>query len=381
MSRFDRYLLSHLLMLFGFFSLVLVSVYWVNRAVSLFDQLIGDGQSAIVFLEFTLLTLPNVIRLVLPISAFVAAVYVTNRLSNDSELLVMQASGVSGFRLARPVLIFGLVVALLLAVLMNALVPASRAELSRRSAEIAENVTARFLSEGRFLHPADGITLFIDEITPEGELRNLMLVDARGTETRTTYTAQRALLVRTDEGPRLVMIDGMAQSLRLDGRTLFTTRFSDFTYDIGALIRARQDDMIDMRALSTGMLLRAAPETQSATGQNRAALLREGHERLAQPFLAPAAAMIGFATLLLGAFSRFGVTRQIVGAIVLLVIVQMANNAAGDLAGRDARLWPFVYIPPLFGGALALALLWMAGRPRRRPRAATGGTRAGAAVA
>ena len=64
-------MLSQLLMLFGFFALILVSVYWVNRAVLLFDQLIADGQSAWVFLEFTALTLPNVIRLVLPMAAFV----------------------------------------------------------------------------------------------------------------------------------------------------------------------------------------------------------------------------------------------------------------------------------------------------------------------
>ena len=55
-SRFDRYLLSQLLALFGFFSLVLVAVYWVNRAVGLFEQLIGDGQSALVCLEFSVLT-------------------------------------------------------------------------------------------------------------------------------------------------------------------------------------------------------------------------------------------------------------------------------------------------------------------------------------
>ena len=69
-GRFDRYLLSQLLMLFGFFALVLVLVYWVNRAVVLFDQLIANGQSAAVFLEITILTLPNVIRIDLPIAAF-----------------------------------------------------------------------------------------------------------------------------------------------------------------------------------------------------------------------------------------------------------------------------------------------------------------------
>ena len=31
------------MVLFGFFSLVLVLVYWINRAVVLFDQLIADG--------------------------------------------------------------------------------------------------------------------------------------------------------------------------------------------------------------------------------------------------------------------------------------------------------------------------------------------------
>ena len=48
MGKFDRYLFSQLMVLFGFFSLVLVMVYWINRAVVLFDQLIANGQSAIV---------------------------------------------------------------------------------------------------------------------------------------------------------------------------------------------------------------------------------------------------------------------------------------------------------------------------------------------
>ena len=69
MSRYDRYVLSQFLLFFGFFALVLVAVFWINRAVVLFDRLIGDGQSALVFLEFTALTLPNLIRMVLPMAA------------------------------------------------------------------------------------------------------------------------------------------------------------------------------------------------------------------------------------------------------------------------------------------------------------------------
>ena len=139
-------------------------VYWINRAVLLFDQLIADGQSAAVFVEFTLLSLPNVIRLVLPMAAVAAAIYVTNRLSQDSELVAMQATGYGPFRLARPVLYFGVIVAVLVAVLVNVIVPQAAAALTERRGEIAENIAARLLREGTVpasdlrvdgLHPRD----------------------------------------------------------------------------------------------------------------------------------------------------------------------------------------------------------------------------------
>ena len=189
-------MLSQLLAVFGFFSLILVAVYWVNRAVSLFDQIIGSGQTALVFFELSALSLPNVIRIVLPLSAFAATVFVTNRLASESELVVMQATGFSPFRLARPVLVFGLIVAAILSVLAHYLVPASRERFSERSTEISESVSARFLTEGQFLHPSDGITFYIRDISSTGELRDVFLSDNRQPDELTFYTAKRALFAR-----------------------------------------------------------------------------------------------------------------------------------------------------------------------------------------
>ncbi|MCW3780057.1 LPS export ABC transporter permease LptF [Defluviimonas salinarum] len=365
MSRFDRYMLSQLMMLFGFFALVLVAVYWVNRAVLLFDQLIADGQSAWVFLEFTALTLPNVIRLVLPVAAFIASVYVTNRLSSESELVVMQATGFSPFRLARPVLYFGLVVGLMMAVLVHALVPASRAKLSERRAEIAENVAARFLGDGDFLHPAPQITSYIREITPSGELLDLYLSDMRSPGERTAYTAERALLVRTESGPKLVMFDGMIQTLDTKTKTLALTRFENYSYDIGALIGRPGEGKPTVDEASTATLLWPDPAMAAQIGASRNEMLFAGHERLSQPFLAVVAALIGFSTLLTGGYSRFGLWRQIVVAVFLLIGVQFLVNGATNMATRDPELWPVVYLPILAGLAAAVALLSISGRSRR----------------
>lgn len=369
MPRFDRYLLIQLLAVFGFFSLVLVAVYWVNRAVGLFDQLIGDGQSSLVFLEFSLLTLPNVIRIVLPISAFAGAIYVANRLIQDSELVVMQATGFSAFRLARPVFWFGLIVAAMMLILSHFLVPASRAAMDQRYAEISQNVTARFLTDGQFTHPAKGITLYVRELAASGELLDMFLTDARDPAQSTTYTARKALFARTDTGPKLLMFDGMVQRLSVGDQRLSVTRFADFTYDLAGLIKADPNAARTMDALSTAELLAASPALVAETGETRAAFLYEAHFRFSQPFHAVASALLGFAALMLGSYSRFGQLRQILLAIGLLVALQAVASVATTQALKSDTGWPWAYVVPMIGMAMAAGLLWYSQRPRRVRRA------------
>ncbi|MDN5567954.1 MAG: LPS export ABC transporter permease LptF [Paracoccus sp. (in: a-proteobacteria)] len=366
MPRIDKYVLGLLLTLFGFFALVLVSVYWINRAVSLFDDLLNDGQTALVVLEFTALTLPLVISVVLPVAAFAATAYGTNRLSGESELVAMQAAGLSPWRLARPVLVFGLSVGLMVAVLVHGLVPMARARLAARSAEIAENVTAQFLRPGSFQYPADGITLFIRDVASDGRLLDLFIEDARDPQSQIIYTAQEALVVRTDTGPVLVLLDGMAQNLRIRGENpdVSVTRFKEFSYDVGAMFAGGGSKGRDLRDYGTPRLLSPDADLLAATGTTPGAARREAHERLAQPLLSPIAAMLGFATLLIGGFSRFGVWKQVGWAIVGLILIQFLSNAAANQVGRNADLWPLLYLPALTGALLCAGLLWMAARPR-----------------
>ena len=374
MGKFDKYLLSQLMVLFGFFSLVLVMVYWVNRAVVLFDQLIANGQSAVVFLEFTALSLPNVIRLVMPMAAFAASVYVVNRLSSESELVVVQATGYSPWRLARPVLVFSVVVALLVSVMTHFLVPASLSELRERRAEIASDLTNRLFREGTFLHPATGMTFYIRQITPEGEMLDVFLNDARSESQSTIYSARRALLIRDETGPKLIMFDGTAQTLRASGQRLSVTAFDDFSFDVSSMLDPGGSQRPKPGELSTRELIFPSDELVRQTAGSRADLLQEGHNRFSQASLSLVAALIGFATLLVGGFSRFGLWRQMVGAVVILLVLKSFDNMMADMARSDERLWPLVYASTGLGLIVLWALLWLADRPalfhRRRQVAA-----------
>jgi len=356
-------MLSQFMVLFGFFALVLVSIFWINQAVRMFDRLIGDGQPAWVFLEFTALTLPGVIGVVLPIAAFASAVYVTNRLSTESELTVMQATGYSPWRLARPVLIYGAIIAVMMSMLTHLLIPTSLGKLRLRTAEVSQNITAKLLTEGEFLHPAPGITFYIRDITPEGELRDLFLSDRRDPDNPVTYTSSKAFLVREGGSTKLVMLDGLSQNLRRTGNRLFTTQFEDFSYDISSLISRGGITLNNIAFAPTPELLFSPQAAAERTGSTPGQVMFEAHGRFNQALLCIIAALMGFATLLLGTYSRFGVWWQILLAFVLLIGIKLIEGmVAGPVLAR-ATLWPLLYLPAAVGAVLILLMLHMAGHP------------------
>ena len=367
MSRYDRYVLSQYLLFFSFFALILVAVFWINRAVVLFDRLIGDGQSALVFLEFSALSLPNLIRMVLPVAAFAAAVWVTNRLNSESELTVMQATGFSPWRLARPAFVFGLIAAGMMSALTHFLLPASISQLAVRESEVARNVTAKLLSEGSFLHPAPGVAFFIREIDPDGTLRDVFLSDRRDPEQTVIYTGAKAFLVRDEERANLIMVDGQAQRLDTQNRTLSTTVFADFSYDIASVLKRDTDRARNIRAIPTLELLTDRTTIRENENYTEGQLVEELHLRFSRATVCIAVALIGFSTLLVGGFSRFGVWRQAFAAFVLLIFLEALRGVLSEPVLEKPMLWPLMYVPTLIGFGATALFLSLAARPLPKP--------------
>ncbi|WP_108839365.1 LPS export ABC transporter permease LptF [Tateyamaria sp. Alg231-49] len=358
MVRFDRYMLSQLMWLFGFFALVLVAVFWINRAVRLFDRLIGDGQTALVFLEFSALGLPVLITRVLPIATFAASVYVTNRLSNESELTVMMSTGASPWRLARPVAVFGLISAVMMSLLSHALVPIASQQLAEREVEISKNITSRLLTEGEFLSPANGVTFYTRRVDQDGVLRDVFLSDRRNPKQRMIYTASEAYLVRNTSGTSLIMLDGLAQRLIEETFSLSTAKFQDFSFDITSLIKTEKQIVERLPYETSNHLLTDWDGTAERLGVSRGMVAEELHSRFARAAFCLVTALIGFATLLVGGYSRFGVRREILFAFVLLVALDsMRGSISGPVLG-NAGMWPILYTPSMLGGLIVCGLLW-----------------------
>jgi lipopolysaccharide export system permease protein len=366
-TRLDRYILSQLVAAFGFFVLIFTGVVWLTQAVRLIDTVVASGASARVFAEFSGLVLPQVFVIVLPLSGLGAALYALDKLYGESELIVMMGAGLSPLAMLKPVAIFGLLIGLATALVMMVLVPKSGAILAERTREIRSDLANALIVERQFLHPADGLTLFITETGRQGEMAGIFLNDQRDPEQPVTYSAQRALLVREDMEARLVMLEGVALTVDAGDRNLTSVSFDEFVFDLSDLLRDEGERVRRPSEYQVRELLHPSEAMLAAGRYDRADFVAEGHYKISLPLLAAIFPMIALATLLAGGYRRSGFAKRIVVAIAVASLLQILLFAMRGLAQDRAALWPLMYLPVLLGAAYLGALLLRLSRPRRAP--------------
>ena len=161
----------------------------------------------------------------------------------------------------------------------------------------------------------------------------------------------------------MIMVDGLAQAYVSLTQRLSTTDFSDFSYDISDLNKPDAIRGRSVREIPTAELLRAGANIAALTSASPAKVTQEIHSRFAAPFFSVAAALIGFSTLLLGGYSRFGVWRQVGLALGVLIALEMLRGAVIKSLDGNIDLWPLLYAPAALGIAISGAFLLKSAHP------------------
>src|SRR5437763_4353085 len=102
MTTLNRYILRQCLGMMVFVTAALSAAVWLAQSLRLVDLIVNRGLSVEVFLYLAVLILPRFLDIVLPVGAFIAVLFVFNRLTSESELVVMRPAGLGPLVLARP---------------------------------------------------------------------------------------------------------------------------------------------------------------------------------------------------------------------------------------------------------------------------------------
>src|SRR5271163_1725190 len=105
MTTLTRYILRQCFGVMIFVTAALSAAVWLAQSLRLIDLIVNRGLSVDVFLYLAMLILPRFLDIVLPIGVFIAVLFTFDRLTTESELVVMRSVGLSHLALAKPVLV------------------------------------------------------------------------------------------------------------------------------------------------------------------------------------------------------------------------------------------------------------------------------------
>lgn len=327
MGSIDRYIFSAT---FGAFLIVLVSltgVIWVTQALREIDIMTSQGQTILVFVSITGLLIPMLILVIAPIALLIATVHVLNRLSTDSEVIVMNAAGMSPWVLFRAFMTVAIVVSLIVGAIGSYFAPKGLRMLRDWLTEVRANVVTTIVQPGRFTPIESGVTLYIRERRPNGQLAGIFLDDRRNAAERLTLMAETGELLENDRGTYLVLQKGVIQRHEAAQRDPAMVTFDRYAFDLSQFAGGPQAVKYSIRERYLWQLAfpdPADPLLAKQAGQFRA----EMHERLVAPLYPIAFVVIAFAYLGSPRTTRQSRTMSILAAVGWAGVLRLIGFAS-----------------------------------------------------
>ena len=399
MRILDRYIFSEAAVNFGINLLIFTGMLLTLRMLRFASLIINKGVEASQIAGIFLAIIPTFLEIALPLSALLGVLLAFARLSGDSEIVVMRASGLSLSQLAWPTALFGAFTFLLSLYVSLELRPWGYREVSKKLFEMARSKSTAGLSAGVF-NKLGQLTLYAEEIDHQsGVMTHVIIDDKREPENRKIIFAQGGHIVSDAEAETITMIlkDGSIHEPIEDRYSL--TRFktnslvmhADEVYDpevkakrqrarelAFSNLRARRADLKEIEArldneddsdeedLAKKLGLPPAPDKKEITKQLRLIAIEE-QRRYAMPFASILLALIG---LPLGIQSprtqRMWGAGLTVGLGLFTFLLYYGTLSVGIALSENGTLpaWIAIWIPNILAAYVAWYLIRQMGTER-----------------
>ncbi len=338
----------------------LAALALLTQSLQTLDLIVENRQSALTFFYITILALPQLIAIIMPLAVFMATLYALNRLNVDSELVVAKASGFSPWQIASPVLRLGMYALIAHLIINLVLQPLSFRQMRGEILKVRTDIASQMVRAGEFVSPTAGLTVYAREIGGDGAMKDVLIYDVRDEGDGTMHTARSGYLTRGTDSARLILENGNVQTLLEDG-TLDLVAFDNYQIDLSDVMA--MDSVLRLKTSDRYLHELLRPDQREyANRKFRRTLAAEGHSRLATPIYNMALVMLALCFMIRGEFQRMGYGRRIAICAVLGFVIRLSGFALESAAESDPGLNIVQYAVPL---SVCVASGWYLLRKRR----------------
>ncbi|MEM8962197.1 MAG: LPS export ABC transporter permease LptF [Acidobacteriota bacterium] len=368
LRRLDRYIFGEILGPLGLGFIVYSFIMLLGLLFRLADMIIRKGVSIDIVGRLLMLSLPSVVVMAIPMSLLFGILIAVGRLSADSELTAIRASGISLFSLYRPILLLSAVLTLFNVYLMLDVLPKGNTAFQELQLEIVSQSLTRQVEPREFYPGFEGRLLYVFE-TPLGESRwkGAFLADAIPQGENEMIVAEWGYAQTDEQGEQAVLVLENARNHRVDlnkpGRyDVIHQREIVLQLDAERRQRSRSSSDRSLRELTLEELEARAADPNLPTARRRQASV-EIHKKFSIPF---ACMVFGLLALPLGFTNkRGGRSSGFAISIGVILLYYVLLNWGEDFARRgEVSPWLAVWFANFLFLAVGLVLLTQKNRDK-----------------
>lgn len=257
--------------------------------------------------------------------------------------------------LARPALALALFVTVTGYFLSLYLMPTGQRAFKDMKSSLRTNLSYVLLQEGTFNTIGDSLTVYIRARKSGGEMLGILVHDSREKNRPVTMIAEKGVMVRTDAGPRFIMINGNRQEIDHGAGQLSLLQFDSYALDLSQFVNQKGNRWLEPGERYLHELF--WPGTGADDLANVGRMRAEGHDRLAAPLYSLTFTMIALAAVLAGEFNRRGRRVRIMMAIGCIAVVRAAGVGLVGLSAKIPALISLLYLNEFLIMAICLGAL------------------------
>jgi lipopolysaccharide export system permease protein len=357
MGSIGRYIFRTTLGAFLMVIISLTALIWVTQALREIELMTNQGQTALVFMQITALIIPHLVVLIAPIALLMAVAYVLNKLGTDSEIIVMNASGMSPWRLFRPFLAVAAVVSVVVAILSAYVAPESLHTFRSWFLEVRTDLVTYVVRPGRFINVQNGVTFHIRERQASGELLGVLIDDKRNPKEHVSILAERGEILKNDYGTFLILQGGTVQRHEVGQPEPNIVVFDRYAFELSQFASSATLNL-SVRERYLWQLLWPDPKDplpNSQPGQWRAEL----HDRLSAPLYPLIFTLVAYAYLGAPRTTRQSRNLSLLATIGVVALLRFVGFATSVVAVNVPQILIFHYLVLATAAGLSI---WAIGR-------------------
>ncbi len=215
MKIISKYILAELIPVFIIGNFFFIFLLILDKLVDLADLFFTKNVPGYLILQTLFYYLPSFLVITIPTTVLLSTMIGFGRLSVDSELIVLKASGMSFGRLAIPSLLFGISAFILGLFMSTWLMPLGSRMAIENLTKIAKSISIKDIKPNELYTSIPGRVIFVKEKDKAGNFKNIVVIDKK---THSISSAKKGKIYTTENGEIIFYLnDGKIISKLKDG--------------------------------------------------------------------------------------------------------------------------------------------------------------------